>query len=425
MIAATALTPIVCKAQNADPFEISPPTVGYEYRLDIHIDESIEGVFVRSLLPNSPTQRLRLANANPPVIRALRPGDQITHLNGRIIRNGQGLRDASDASHGNVRLTIKESDTLRTRDWDVDPVVITLTANRTAATSQASGVKPVLFAILIADTQDETIGNGAKVSLDQISEQLKQLISKDQLELTILDEDDCNPEKIIRELGVIPSTDADSVFVYYLGHGAFDPLQSQNDPSRGHFMDFKRKDLLRRTVWKYLNAAPAKFRAVVTDACNVQGEADPFEYRMELRARTMQIVGATGLEWLLLGHRGQIDLSAADFGQFAWYSNERGGFFSNQWVQVASDVSLTDWSPFLSQVGQASNKYYVAERERILANPGSIPTDTLARLRSQTSMRTRLFRNQVRRDALPPVNPQLRRMITTTHTTAVPFHENN
>ena len=415
---------ILCSAQQANPLRVIPPVIGYEYILDIRLNKTKVGVVVDSLLPASPTKHLQLANAAFPTKRSLRAGDQITHVNGRVVKSGEDLRDSLNASDGHVQLTIIESGTMQTRNWNVTPVAITVSANRNGEVFKPKSTKPILFAVLIADTQDATIGNGARISMQHISDQLNTLIKKDQLELTILKDDDCNPQKIIRTLGVIPSTEADSIFVYYLGHGAFDPRYAHNDPSRGNYLDFKKKDLLRQTIWNYLNAAPAKLRVVVTDACNVEGEADPSKYSLGYRTKMLSIIGPTGLEWLLLGHRGQLDLSAADVEQFAWYSNQRGGFFSNQWVKTASDLSLNNWGPFLTKLSTESNNYYVVERARILANPGNVPLATLNRLREQTSLKSRLFQNQITRDQTPPVDPQLKRNIADVYPTAALIHEN-
>jgi hypothetical protein len=112
-----------------------------------------------------------------------------------------------------------------------------------------------------------------------------------------------------------------------------------------------------------------------------------------------------------------LDLSAASRGQFAWYSNQFGGYFSNNWADLGRDDGLTDWDPFLDRLRQNTNAYYQKQRGLILQQTAGVLPTTLDRLRSQTSMLTTTFRRRLNRDIRSPVDPNLVRMIKTDYIT--------
>ncbi len=395
--------------QQADPLDMTPPTVAHEYRLGISIVPHPQGLLVKSVSADSPAKRMRSMGVGDG-FGIMESGDVIAAVNGVTVKSASGIHRALDESEGHARLSLIDTNTGLLKEWDVDPFRVVVQANRQPC-AISSDAKPILFAFLIADTNDSTIGEVRKVSLDRITQLLERRVRAQQLELKVLEGDDCRAASIVRELALVPSSEIDSILVYYLGHGSFDPRYGQLDPSGGHFMDFRKKDLLRRSVWEYLNAAPARFRVVVTDACNVEGEADPFKYRMALEVRMVEITGATNLEWLLLGYEGELDLSAAGRGQFAWYSNQTGGFFSKNWTELARDNGLSDWDSFLDRLHQDTNAYYQQQRGLILQQPAGVPSETLDRLRNQTSMLTTTFRRRLNRDFQSPVDPDLVRTI--------------
>jgi hypothetical protein len=337
-------------------------------------------------------------------------GDVITHVNSAVVKSIAEIHKKLDDSEGLVQLSVVNVRNGDSQDWQVHPFKVTVSADRSSAVI-APHNRPMLFAYLIADTNDPRIGKGVGISLAQMKQQLSSRITSNQLHLTVISGDDCTASNVIKELALIPSSNLDSIFVYYMGHGAFDPRYGNEDTSNGHFIDLKKKDVLRRTIWQYLHAAPAKLRVVVSDACNVEGEADPFKYRLEQRTRMMTVKGATGLEWLLLGHRGELDLSAAAPNQFAWYSNVSGGFFSQQWIRLGK-TNESKWQPFLNSLSTAANAYYQGERTKILATPGDISSTTLNQLRDQVSMDPTTFRISLQRDINSPVDPELTRTMS-------------
>ncbi|MEM7314248.1 MAG: hypothetical protein AAF497_13955 [Planctomycetota bacterium] len=401
----------------ADPLDLAPPVIGIEYRLCISVDAADHGLTVTGIDANSPVRQMRGSSGRA----SMEIGDRITRVNDIAVASVPEIHKQLDGSDGRVSLTVVDVQDGTPKTWTVYPFKVTVSANRADVIVPAHK-RPILHAILIADTNDPTIGNGARVSMTQIEQQLESRVNKKQLNLTLISGDECKAANIVKKLGLIPSTKRDCIFVYYMGHGAFDPRYAAGDPSGGHFADFKSKDLMRRTIWSYLRAAPAKLRIVVSDACNVKSEADPFKYRLEARSRTRPIKGATGIEWLLLGHQGELDLSAASANQFAWYSNNTGGFFSEEWIKLAGS-SGSNWDPFLTSLHTATNTHYKNKRSMILAAPAGINQSTLEKLNSQESMLTTTFVKNLKRDINSPVDPNLTREIADTYVVKVPFIE--
>lgn len=418
-IAAMLLLATHVRGENANPLEISPPVVRYEYRLGINIEPHAQGLLVTAVDANSPANHLRTIPDNGSESR-LERNDIITKVNGVAVKSAEEIHTALDNSDGAVRLAAIDVQSGQEKLWNVAPFKVVFTKNGFNQPPPHPRY-PFLFAVIIANTNDPTIGEGAKHSLELLKSRLNSRINEPQLKMTVIEGDECNAANVVEKLALLPSTRLDSVFVYYLGHGAFDPRYAISDPSGGHFMDFPSKDVMRRTIWEYLHDAPAKLRIVVTDACNVEGEADPFKYRMETRSRIVRFKGATGLEWLLLGHHGELDLSAAARNEYAWYSNNSGGFFSQNWDKAADTAGKGNWNTMLTEVHTTTKAYYEQKRQTILQHPGNTPPSTIERMRNQPTMRTTTFRLALTRDNFSPVDPNLVRELETKYTVSVPF----
>ncbi|MGB7346460.1 MAG: hypothetical protein WBD20_19730 [Pirellulaceae bacterium] len=401
---------------ESNPLDLVPPVVAHEYRLDISGVADPRGVRVTAILQNSPTQRMR-STADPNRFSRMEVNDVISNVNGQFVKTMDELNAVLDAGSETAQLSLIDVNTNNTHQFSVRPVLIVSRSNRSQPQA-STGARPKLYAVLIADTNDPKIGDGIKRSVSDVRQQLEKRILGQQLELIVLDGNHCTPAEIIYELGVIPSRSSDTILVYYFGHGAYDPRYEHGDPARGHFLELGNKDLLRQTIWRYLADAPAKLRVLVTDACNEKGSADPLQkYMFSQETREVAIKGATNLEWLLLGHSGELDLSAASRGQYAWYSNKGGGYFSSQWLALGDDHELSYWSPFLTELGSRTNQYYLQERGRLLAKPNELDPTTLSQLQAQQTMMPVTFRRNLVRDAQSPVDVNLNRIFQTTVTT--------
>jgi hypothetical protein len=192
----------------------------------------------------------------------------------------------------------------------------------------------------------------------------------------------------------------DCLFVYFLGHGAYDSRLQESDPFGGHFFDLPGTDLLRRTVWSHLDAKPARLKILVSDSCNVKGlvSSQNRSYTVEsVFGRT--VTESTNLEWLLLGHSGTLDINAASKDEYAWYSKIEGGWFTSAFVRLMNQDSR--WNTVTSQLPAETNRVFQQNKRTFLGIPATTNPIEASALNQQRSM-TPSVSADVDRDASPP-----------------------
>ena len=138
---------------------------------------------------------------------------------------------------------------------------------------------------------------------------------------------------------------ADSVLIYYSGHGKIDSFGAHSlvfDP--GLNVDTLDRGKLSQT----LNEKPARLRMLITDTCSNLSQDlsdDTFaKFAVSVRAKARPYI-----QDLFLEHEGFLDITAASPGQIAIGNNELGGHFTSALLsQGFTAVSDTDRDGFLS-----------------------------------------------------------------------------
>ena len=372
-------------------------------RLWIDVEPSSSGVVVAGLYPNSPAKKMMSMDGNIKDA-ALEPDDVIMAVDGIGIRNSQDLSDRLARGGDSCVLLVRDHRTGRRQKWVVKPVWASVPVvkrerveYRTVAASPSR-----LFAVVIAATSDENLGKFIESSLSDLEGHLRSNITKERLELRVLKDGDCSHSNFVKTLETLGSTSNDSLLVYYLGHGAYDRKFESSDPYGGHFLDFPGSDLLRKTVWDHMETTPARLRILVTDACNVQSIAQfPIPYRTTETTRTVSGRGATPLEWLLLGHKGRCDFGAASKGEYAWYSNDIGGWFTSQWIE--SSAKRMSWDEVKNEVVPRTKDLFSRKKNDLEAGAAGIDQAVLTQIRQQMTMTPEVQLTRVRRDSVDPV----------------------
>lgn len=310
----------------------------------------------------------------------LRPGDLITHVDGYRVAviDGNVYSLASEIRHSPSGCTLTVQ-----RGGQEQNVLISF------------GARPVVtnrvHVLLIGLTDDDKIGKGITVNLDQVRSLLEQVPPEKLGTIKRIDGDQCRAATILSALKDLNVAADESVFVYYAGHGAYDPNANTNqDPSGGHFFQIPGGDLRRSTVWELLAAKRARLTVLVTDTCNVP-------------SLPVEVAAAPGagmppeppIVTLLLRHQGYVDISGSSRNQFGWY-NSTGGVFTNAFTMSVVTGS-GNWGDLIRASAKQTRTLYADLKKAALAAP-DLPKNIRDSLVGQADQSPQAFRLDVRQD---------------------------
>ena len=408
------------KAQLGAGYEAGlSPKLNYETVGRLLLTVAPEGgqLRVTAIDKNSPALSMKSPN-NPNEEASLETGDFIRAVDGQPVSNVQALQKLLGAAEGEHRIEIVDHRTQQAFEWLIQPQ---LTKRPQMRASQALDRKRKAFVVIAGLTNDPDIGPGVDFSVEEIARTLQGDIDPEMIEILKLTGSECRCDTILETILTLPTTADDSLVVFFLGHGAFDP-DFENDQSRGHFFDLPGGDLLRRVLWDHMQATPARARMLVTDTCNVESEAKPSQkYAAELRTTIRQQVGPTKWEWLLLGHKGVLDVGATSRNQRAWFSSDIGGWFSTSFIKACNASPNGQWPKVFQDLPNQTQQLFVKKRQEFLDNPGITRPEVIERLRQQDRM-TPVVRNNLNRDQMPPVDASARRQMTQEVVVRVPIN---
>lgn len=293
-------------------------------------------------------------------------------------------------------------------------------AEETTETGRATGVK----ALVIGDTKAFPGGDAAS-DVGAVTRYLDGLPGfQEDRDLRVLTGDDVNAETILKAVDDLDVAPKETLFVYYDGHGAYDPDLAPNDDEGGHHLQIVGGDLLRSELMRHLKAKNARLTVLVTETCNVASEFAPTRHQLMAAALPTPVVSAS-LERLLFDFTGVVDVNASAPGQSSW-SNSSGSFFTQSLLRTlddddkfrdpASDLPwLTntnrkvwemteDWAAFLGRASEKAAAVY--QKQRKAAQEEEEPTDENAKaareeMIAQEDQRPQIFRLDVRQGGRP------------------------
>lgn len=389
-------------------------------RLWVDVEPTDNGLLVTGLYPNSPARRMQSTDGKITGV-SLEEGDVILSIDGKATRSPEDLSRGIADSRQFCRLIVRDRRSGKNQQWMAEAVVANVPIPRTQLVAAAPEQKAPskLHAVVIAATEDPELGRFIGNSLAKLESQLRNGIDPSRLELKVLRDSDCRANTLIETIESLNSRPTDALLVYYLGHGAYDRKFEKEDPYGGHFLDLPGKDLLRTTVWDHMGTASARLRVLITDSCNVESVADPdSRFVSETKTTSRSVRGATRIEWLFLAHRGKCDVSAASKGQYAWYSEDLGGWFTSKWID--SSNRLDSWSELRKQVIDETEKLYTKKRSEYQRRPATTRPSSLASLLQQEKMTPQIQLTGVVRDAKDPIGERTKRDLSTPQAVSVP-----
>jgi hypothetical protein len=163
--------------------------------------------------------------------------------------------------------------------------------------------------------------------------------------------------KAVQNLKVKPT---EGLFVYYTGHGAYDPDFAENNISGGHFFNMPNKpNVLRKNLLSDMKDKQAALIVLISDCCNARGQFPT----LVAYAPSSVALEEPVLSTLLLRHRGVVDITSSKKGEYSFTASKGnepdGSEFTNSFLNVCAMTSVKSsemtWEKaFELMVGQTS-----------------------------------------------------------------------
>jgi hypothetical protein len=249
---------------------------------------------------------------------------------------------------------------------------LSLAANASAQT---------IYAVLVGDTTDASIGVGITENLRKMRVFLEQAKSEGELNVIVneVKDDAFNCPSILAAVKALPVQASDTVLFYYSGHGfrrsntqtqfpEFDCRRSK-DPDRAEFSGIANL-LLKPPTGS--STAPPRLLLVIADTCNRQIELPEQAVGPSTAAQPPSRKNA--FRHLFLQYSGTLMMSGSTPGEFSWYLNsglQIGGFFTNQLLRAINGKILSEganvrWEDIATD---ASKKIYIPREEETTQTP--------------------------------------------------------
>jgi hypothetical protein len=206
---------------------------------------------------------------------------------------------------------------------------------------------PKVYVVLIVDTdikgstRDKTknLRLAAKADLGMMTRLFKDTFARDKDRLTLhtLTGANVTPKRVAESLRGLPQMPADTLFVYYSGHGAL-------DPAKGHYLSLTHGGpLLRSDVRKLMAATKARLSILLTDACSDYSNCGctnrvlldtPLSVAAVTRKGGKEGVDQNLVRGLLFGPTGVVDVTGAQPGRLAnaFGSDPEGGVLTRAFI---------------------------------------------------------------------------------------------
>ncbi|WP_069470740.1 caspase family protein [Candidatus Marithrix sp. Canyon 246] len=211
---------------------------------------------------------------------------------------------------------------------------------------------PTLHAIIIADTNNETVGESVEIDMRNINRLLESIAGNTGLilEPQSIYGNQLNLDNVTQAINKLRVGTNDVVFFYYSGHGANTEKGSQW-PS----MLINNKLINLDKIITTLSMKKPRFLMVLSDSCNnfisnISSSKSPTRNRPKLE----------NYRKLFLNYRGYIIASSSIPGQRSWGNNHTGGLFTHAFISSLNKNS--DWHHIMDEATKPHTIYTQGRR---------------------------------------------------------------
>ena len=301
----------------------------------------------------------------------LEAGDEIMSVNGVASPSSDAvIRGLAKTKNGVATLRVLNKNTGGVETFFVDP-------------GRVNAGRKIHY-VIVGQTNDRSIGKLASHNLEHLDMLTRHIRSELIGSSQILAGERCEANAIKSAISAIDAKPNDSIFVYYIGHGAHD--------SNGHRFTLDGTDLYRKEVRKILAGKNVRLSVFLSESCNGYSPPSAEDLAHPASSNGFTISGLTKLESLFLNNRGVIELNSADTGQLGWGDGTIGGIFTFQFAKYMTSKtdSPNSWEEAINEIANRSNEYYQDMRadELKLGDPDED-------MRNQVEMTPKLFQFNV------------------------------
>lgn len=206
-----------------------------------------------------------------------------------------------------------------------------------------------LWAILVADTYDENIGEDDRYDNLALNKELKAIAQCLGIEVSIINitaNRVYNKRNLANAITNLKPAKNDIVFFCFNGHGFRWDDQKDMYPNIcmiGPDDDVYGNYVSTTDIYNAIKAKGARLSVVITDCCNSKfGEYAPRQKENTLYSRTNTRVSKKRMQELFLGTKGVILATAAKPGEYAWSFDGTGSAFTQSFIaQLRKEASST------------------------------------------------------------------------------------
>jgi hypothetical protein len=251
-----------------------PMQTHLEYRMLIRGDFLATGGFSLAYVdPHGPGAWMFTSNNQRAILEA---GDIVVAVNNLRLKTPADYYtelNKAGVQKGVVRLTVRDVRTGKEFTYTAHPALVQIIGP--APVKPPGGRATAVKILLIGLTDDPSIGPAITVSIERMKSLFTQIPGYDKNHLRVLIGKEVTAPNILKAVDDTRVGPTETLFVYYLGHGAYDPNKAANDPSFGHHFQIPGGDLMRKVLLDRMKAKKAQFTALISDTCNVRSIANP------------------------------------------------------------------------------------------------------------------------------------------------------
>lgn len=187
-----------------------------------------------------------------------------------------------------------------------------------------------LHAIIVADTNDPSIGNSTEVDLENMRNEMHRISLYTGLNLkeTTISGKETLPEKVLAKINKLKIKKNDVVIFYFSGHG-YRTASKKESPWPNLFFSQAGKGIDYDLIGKKLEAYHPRLLMVIADACNSlipDDYAPPLVKKMMMRALSQETL-ENNYRKLFMEVKGVIMVTSSQAGEPSW-GTPQGGLFT-------------------------------------------------------------------------------------------------
>jgi len=217
-----------------------------------------------------------------------------------------------------------------------------------------------LQAILIADTNDASIGVSVKKDFENLKRVLQAVSTHTgmKLELQALEGNAVTLANMRAAVNAIKPGTNDTVFFYYSGHG----FRTEASKSRYPYLYISQQGQAFEEIIGALRKKTPRLLIAVTDSCNNKADL-PVAAAMRSMSAPPDYKKTYSRLWL--DAAGEIVIASSSEGEYAWGDDDVGGYFTKRFleshdnqVNIASPTQTPGWEPIVNTAKSVINVNY-------------------------------------------------------------------